>query len=151
MQDKSRKHLSPERDLLQVSASPAVAPHNMYLTLLVLMHRACFFPLTTMKFRRSLEPHINVVPDGPRKKALKPGGNLLLGFSGGLGSTVLLDLVERSYFTSQDVPVAADGTAKGGRNHPRNEPIWKRTFVCYVEVCAAFPGVSAHLSSLCLS
>lgn len=95
-----------------------------------------------MKFRRSLEPHINPAPDGPRKKALKPAGNLMLSFSGGLSSTVLLDLVERSYFTAQYVPLAADGTAKGGRDHPRNEPIWKRSSLCYVEVCAAFPGVS---------
>ncbi|PSR75559.1 hypothetical protein PHLCEN_2v9039 [Hermanssonia centrifuga] len=89
----------------------------------------------TWKFRRSLEPHINAKPDGPRRTALKPTGNLTIGFSGGLGSTVLLDLVNR-YYVSPDKSLV---TAEGGRDHPRNERVWKKVTVCYVEVCDAFP------------
>ncbi|TBU40163.1 hypothetical protein BD309DRAFT_1003270 [Dichomitus squalens] len=96
----------------------------------------CFFPLTTHKFRRALEPNVNAKPDGPRKTALKPAGTLLVGFSGGLGSSVLLDLVYKCY-------VALDKStmpAEGGRDHPRHERVWKKITVCYVEVCDAFPG-----------
>jgi hypothetical protein len=105
-----------------------------------IMLRECFFPLTTFKFRRALEPSINLIPDGPRKKALKPAGNLALAFSGGLSSAVLLDLVDRSYFAPQ---ADEDGEMKGGRDHPRNDPtrVWKRTVVVYVEVAGAHGGV----------
>ncbi|KAJ7756467.1 hypothetical protein DFH07DRAFT_820684 [Mycena maculata] len=103
--------------------------------------KECFFPLISTKFRRTLEPSINVVPDGPRKKGLKPAGNLCLAFSGGLGSTVLLDLVSQSYFSNHQGD--SDNTMKGvrgGKDHPRNTGVWKKATVCYVEICHAFPG-----------
>ena len=99
--------------------------------------RDCFFPFMSFKFRRSLEPFVNEKPDGPRKTALKPTGDLLLGYSGGLGSSVLLDLVHRSYI-SPDL-------GQGGTNHPRKDRVWKKINVCYVEVCDAFPKVSPSL------
>jgi cytoplasmic tRNA 2-thiolation protein 2 len=92
----------------------------------------------TFKFRRALEPFVNVKPDGPRRKALKPAGNLMLGYSGGLGSAVLLDLVYRNYVR----PDATIVTSDGGKEHPRNERVWKKVTVCYVEVSDAVPGVS---------
>ncbi|KAF8071905.1 hypothetical protein FPV67DRAFT_1483121 [Lyophyllum atratum] len=100
----------------------------------------CFFPLISVKFRRSLDPSVNPLPDGPRRKGLKAGGNLVLGLSGGLGSTVLLDLVNRTYFMHS--PPMEDGTGKprGGIDHPRNASVWPNGFVCYVETCSAFPG-----------
>ncbi|KAH9850268.1 hypothetical protein C2E23DRAFT_869999 [Lenzites betulinus] len=97
----------------------------------------CFIPLVVHRFRRALEPAVNPKADGPRRTALKPTGNLLVGFSGGLGSSSLLDLVHRCY-------VALDKStmpAEGGRDHPRNERVWKKVTVCYVEVCDAFPGM----------
>ncbi|TFK94023.1 hypothetical protein K466DRAFT_580321 [Polyporus arcularius HHB13444] len=97
----------------------------------------CFTPLLIHKFRRVLEPTVNPKPDGPRRTALKPAGNLVIGFSGGLGSSVLLDLVHRCY-------VALDKSTmptEGGRDHPRHERVWKKVTVCYVEVCDAFPGM----------
>ena len=99
--------------------------------------RSCFFPLTTHKFRRALEPNVNPTPDGPRKTSLKPSGNLLVGFSGGLGSSVLLDLVHKCYFALDKSTMPTDG----GRDHPRHERVWKKITLCYVEVCDAFPGV----------
>ncbi|KAF8261628.1 hypothetical protein EI94DRAFT_1745553 [Lactarius quietus] len=72
----------------------------------------CFTLLVTTKFRQSLEPHINHVPSGPRRGTLKPSGGLLIGFSGGLGSTVLLD-------SSEDL--------KGGKEHPRKNKMNDRT------------------------
>jgi cytoplasmic tRNA 2-thiolation protein 2 len=95
------------------------------------------------KFRRTLEPSINIVPDGPRKKGLKPAGNLCLAFSGGLGSTVLLDLVSRSYFSHQ---APEEEGARGGKDHPRNVGVWKKATVCYVELCNALPGVRSSLN-----
>ncbi|KAI0635822.1 hypothetical protein C8Q77DRAFT_1207753 [Trametes polyzona] len=97
----------------------------------------CFVPLVVHKFRRALEPTVNAKPDGPRRTALKPAGNLLVGFSGGLGSSVLLDLVHRCYVALDKSTMPADG----GRDHPRHERVWNKVTVCYVEVCDAFPGM----------
>ena len=105
------------------------------------MLRNCFTPLITHKFRRALEPTVNPKPDGPRRTALKPTGNLLIGLSGGLGSSVLLDLVHRCYIALDKSTIPTDG----GRDHPRHERVWKKITVCYVEVCDAFPGVSVMI------
>ncbi|EIM91164.1 uncharacterized protein STEHIDRAFT_91166 [Stereum hirsutum FP-91666 SS1] len=96
----------------------------------------CFQPLISAKFRKTLEPHINLQADGPRRSALKPAGDLLVGISGGLGSTVLLDLVHRTY-------LAPRGTTDdyGGKSHPRKDKVWKKIRVCYVELCDAFSGM----------
>ncbi|KAF9003984.1 hypothetical protein BDQ17DRAFT_1279401 [Cyathus striatus] len=98
--------------------------------------KPCFTPLITTRFRKSLEPSVNPIPDGPRKKALKAAGNLMIGFSGGLGSTVLLDLAWKSYFAVKD------GEGRGGKEHPRNQSAWKKGLVCHVEVSGAFPGMN---------
>jgi cytoplasmic tRNA 2-thiolation protein 2 len=71
---------------------------------------------------------------------VKASGNLLVGFSGGLGSTVLLDLLSKVYFL-QAQPTASDAKQKGGKDNPRNARVWNKASVCYVEVCNAFPGV----------
>ncbi|KAH9838649.1 uncharacterized protein C8Q71DRAFT_752306 [Rhodofomes roseus] len=97
----------------------------------------CFSPLITHKFRRGLEPSVNQKADGPRRTALKPDGNLLVGFSGGLGSTVLLDLVHRCYVSMDQSTMPSDG----GKNHPRHEKVWNRVTVCYVEISGAFPAM----------
>ncbi|KAG5652117.1 hypothetical protein H0H81_006254 [Sphagnurus paluster] len=111
--------------------------------------KTCFVPLIAVKFRRALDPHINPLPDGPRRKGLKAAGSLLLGLSGGLGSSVLLDLVNRTYFDfspdaggGDDVKSGAGvkSEPRGGRDHPRNASVWPAGRVCYVETCAAFPG-----------
>lgn len=108
------------------------------------LRRECFFRLITFKFRRSLEPFVNPKPDGPRKTALKPAGGLLVGFSGGLGSTVLLDLVHRCYVSMDKATMPTEG----GRDHPRHERVWKKVSVCYIEVCDAIPGVCRQLIKL---
>ncbi|KAF8867804.1 hypothetical protein BD779DRAFT_1229419, partial [Infundibulicybe gibba] len=101
--------------------------------------KECFFSLVSTKFRRSLEPSVNPDPDQPRRKALKASGNLLLACSGGLGSTVLLDLVQRSYFSNHPEPNRDNSKLRGGKDHPRNAAVWKKAAVCYVEPCSAFP------------
>lgn len=108
--------------------------------------RDCFIPLLTHKFRRSLEPSIN--PTGNRRTVLKPAGNLLLGFSGGLGSTSLLDLVHRCYY-SEDGKLS--NQHKVGKDQSRNS-VWKKVSVCFVEVFEAYPEVStvAHIPHLSL-
>ena len=93
----------------------------------------------TFRFRRSLEPFVNAKPDGPRRTALKPTGHLTIGFSGGLGSSVLLDLIHRCYVSPDPTLLNQDG----GRDHPSKDPVWKKVFVCYVETCDSVPGVSA--------
>ncbi|KAM5530996.1 hypothetical protein V8D89_015323 [Ganoderma adspersum] len=104
----------------------------------------CFFPLTTHKFRRALEPNVNPKPDGPRKTALRPAGNLLVGFSGGLGSSVLVDLVHRCYIALDKSTLPTEG----GRDHPRHERVWKKITVCYIEVSDAFPGMTEKTQAI---
>ncbi|KAI8980098.1 hypothetical protein BD414DRAFT_444483 [Trametes punicea] len=99
--------------------------------------KECFLHLVVHKFRRALEPAVNPNSDGPRRTTLKPTGNLLVGFSGGLGSSVLLDLVHKCYVALDKSTMPTDG----GRDHPRHERVWKKVTVCYVEVCDAFPGM----------
>lgn len=68
---------------------------------------------------------------------------MLIGFSGGLSSSVLLDMVAKEYLGYRAGADNGDGTdMRGGTAHPRNKPIWKHANVCYVEVCGAYPGVS---------
>ncbi|KAK7050951.1 Cytoplasmic tRNA 2-thiolation protein 2 [Paramarasmius palmivorus] len=102
--------------------------------------KECFPAMLNTKVKRALDPHINATPDVPRRKALKASGNLLIGFSGGLGSTVVMDLVSRIYFPDQERR-KADEKQKGGKSHPRNKLVWSKGAVCYVEVCNAFPGM----------
>ncbi|KAJ7650220.1 hypothetical protein FB45DRAFT_887313 [Roridomyces roridus] len=116
-----------------------VNPGNVVIRHAVIASAECFFPLVSSKFRRALVPAINPgpIPDTPRKKkgSLKAAGNLCIGFSGGLGSSVLLDLVTESYFPSEN------GNTKGGSDHPRHhEKVWDHGTVCYVEICSALPG-----------
>ena len=103
--------------------------------------RSCFDPLVKHKFKKGLEPFINT--SGQKKFVLKPWGNLTIGFSGGLGSTVLLDLVKRCYYSSEEVD-----EKKG--NNPRNDGIWKKVTVCYVEVSEVYPEVRS-VSKECFS
>ena len=112
--------------------------------ILILDGRKCFTPLQTTKFKRALEPCINSASassSGPRRTLLKATGDLLIGFSGGLGSTVLLDLVRRCYYSSRaQCNVGHDrGEARGGSKHPRNQSVWTGARICYVEICGAFP------------
>lgn len=115
--------------------------------------RTCFFPLIQTRFRKSLEPSINPNPDGPRRKALKAVGSLVIAFSGGTSSTTVLDLVAKSYFAPRSTTngLGEDTTEeflKGGKEHPRNtdKGVWKgKTAVCYVEVCGVFPHVRFSL------
>ncbi|KAH9002880.1 hypothetical protein EDB86DRAFT_83120 [Lactarius hatsudake] len=108
---------------------------------LVIRHSAyckdCFTPLVSTKFRQALEPHINHAPSGPRRGALKPSGSLLIGYSGGLGSTVLLDLVHKVYCAKP-----GSEELKGGKEHPRKNKVWKKVHVCYVEISDVYPETS---------
>lgn len=108
-----------------------------------MFYRDCFTPLITTKFRQALETHINHVSAGPRRGALKPSGSLLIAFSGGLGSSVLLDLVHRTYCAH----VGGD-ELKGGKEHPRRNRVWKKIHVCYVETSDVFPEVGQTFSIL---
>jgi cytoplasmic tRNA 2-thiolation protein 2 len=74
---------------------------------------------------------------------LKPSGSLLVGFSGGLGSTVLLDLVHKIYCAKP-----GSEELKGGKEHPRKNRVWKKIYVCYVETSDVYPEVSQHSPSL---
>ena len=86
------------------------------------------------KFRRGVEAYVNSEPKNSRRRTLKASGNVLVGLSGGVGSSVLLDLVHQTYFSPRD-------TDAGGKEHPRHDPIWQKGTVCYVDISGAFPGV----------
>lgn len=113
------------------------------------------------RFRKVLGPTINAGGRAPKsanarggrlRGLLKASGSLVIGHSGGLGSTVLLDLVARSYFyRSTNAAAQAGGDSSAlGTEHPRNKAkdddnsadVWKgNPAVCYVEVASVIPGV----------
>ncbi|KAG6335670.1 hypothetical protein ID866_3428 [Astraeus odoratus] len=101
--------------------------------------RECFTPLVTIKFRKALEPHVNANVGTSKRLKLKASGSLALGFSGGLGSSVLLNLVQKTYFTGRSV-IDENGEPRGGTKHPRNTSVWSSCKVFYIEVSSAFPG-----------
>ena len=73
-----------------------------------------------------------------KKRIMKAPGNLMIGFSGGLGSSVLLDLVTRTYFTDR----SEDFVQRSGANHPRHTRVWENAYATYIDISAAFEGVS---------
>ncbi|KXN84715.1 Cytoplasmic tRNA 2-thiolation protein 2 [Leucoagaricus sp. SymC.cos] len=91
--------------------------------------KECFFPLISIRFRRTLEPHVNPTPQLHRRKGLKASGNLLVGFSGGLGSTVLLDLVHKTYLIP---PERQDGDLNPNGGCP-----WPKVLVAFVDISGA--------------
>ncbi|TEB34771.1 hypothetical protein FA13DRAFT_1625797 [Coprinellus micaceus] len=119
--------------------------------------KVCFFPLVSTRFRKVLGPTINAGGRTPKnanarggrlRGLLKAPGSLVIGHSGGLGSTVLLDLVAKSYFY-RSTTTAGDDSSALGTEHPRNKAkedggsadVWKgNPAVCYVEVASAIPG-----------
>ena len=74
-----------------------------------------------------------------KKRIMKAPGNLMIGFSGGLGSSVLLDLVTQTYFTDR----SEDFVQRSGANHPRHTRVWENAYATYIDISAAFAGVSA--------
>lgn len=71
--------------------------------------------------------------DGIVRGSLKAPGNLAIGFSGGIGSTVLIDLVKRCYLAS------FPGGSKGGKKHPRRKGCpWEKIFICYIDCSACY-------------
>lgn len=96
----------------------------------------CFLFLVIGRFRKSLEPYINDFgreSHRKRQKSLKAPGDVMIAFSGGLGSTVLLDLVYKCYFEGRgDLAVESEDGTRGGKDHPRNELAWKKAVVCYI-------------------
>ncbi|KAG8920706.1 hypothetical protein FRC02_000743 [Tulasnella sp. 418] len=97
--------------------------------------RDCFFPTVTLKFRRALEITINP-PHRPRSKyePLRADGSLVIGFSGGIGSAILLDTIWRTYVLEwNEVP--------SGSKKPPKPPVWNKVWVAYVEQANAFDGV----------
>ena len=118
------------------------------LTIFFSFERECFTPMVDLKFRKALEPSVNASAGTSKRPKLKASGNLCLGFSGGLGSSILLDIVHNTYFSNRP-PLDDSGKPRGGTNHPRNASVWSSCKVCYVEVCGAFSGVSHCYSFNC--
>ncbi|GJJ08314.1 hypothetical protein Clacol_002525 [Clathrus columnatus] len=97
--------------------------------------KECFEPVLMAKFRGILDPTINCSEQGLSVRgSLQAPGNLLIGFSGGVGSTVLVDLVKCCYLA----PVIPGGP-KGGKKHPRKtgRP-WNKIFICYIDCSACY-------------
>ncbi|KAF9223651.1 hypothetical protein BS17DRAFT_110430 [Gyrodon lividus] len=121
------------RDCIKCKLNPGniVIRHAVYC-------KDCFTPLVTLKFRRALEPLVNANSGSSKRPKLKASGSMMFGFSGGLGSSILLHMVHKTYFANQP-PIDPSGEPRGGTNHPRNTNVWSSCAVCYVEVCNAFP------------
>lgn len=72
----------------------------------------------------------------PLRPVLKASGDLLLAYSGGPGSSLLLDLIHESYFT----PAQLD-PARGSRQKSKREKVWPTARVAFVDMSAAYPEV----------
>lgn len=108
--------------------------------------RDCFFHLISLRFRRTLEPHINPNPQQHRRKGLKASGNLLIGLSGGLGSSILLDLVQKTYLSLRE-------RQQGDQNPNGVACPWSKVFVAYVDISGVIPGVRdiRTMKTICLT
>ena len=65
----------------------------------------------------------------------------MVGHSGGLGSTVLLDILAQAYLSNSRAKDPAS-SAKGGSEHPRRESVWNKAYVCHVDTHEATSEVS---------
>ncbi|CAE6515985.1 unnamed protein product [Rhizoctonia solani] len=103
--------------------------------------RSCFVTQLGHKFRRCLEPTINAHQPTlgsrgvPLRPVLKATGNLLVGFSGGSGSSLLLDLIYETYFT----PAQLD-PARGTKAKSKRENVWPSGYIAFIDTSAAYPG-----------
>ncbi|XP_006459409.1 hypothetical protein AGABI2DRAFT_65827 [Agaricus bisporus var. bisporus H97] len=93
----------------------------------------CFFPLISLRFRRTLEPHINPNSQQHRRKGLKASRNLLIGLSGGLGSSVLLDVIQKTYLSPRE-------RQQGDQNPNGITCPWSKIFVVYVDISGIMIG-----------
>ena len=98
--------------------------------------RSCFFDFVQSKFRRSLDPTINQSSIGPRSK-LKVAGHLCLGFSGGIGSSVLLDLVYSSFFEDD----MEEKRKTKGEKYPAKARVWEKAYVVWIDLSCIYPEV----------
>ncbi|KAG9045162.1 hypothetical protein FS837_006930 [Tulasnella sp. UAMH 9824] len=110
--------------------------------------KQCFYPTVDLKFRRALAQLLN--PSGQRKsRAPKQQagpshaaeGNLLLGFSGGMGSAILLDMVSRRYIEDADENAASE-EQKSRAEGKRRPSVWQKIRVAYIEQCSAYENSS---------
>ncbi|KAL5634942.1 hypothetical protein ACGC1H_002840 [Rhizoctonia solani] len=131
-----------DRDRVCVRCRNADIPANIVIRHSVYC-RSCFVAQLGNKFRRCLEPTINAdqpsTPLGsrgvPLRPVLKAAGNLLIGFSGGSGSSLLLDLIHETYFTAAQLDPARGTKAKSKR-----ENVWPTAHVAFIDTSAAYPG-----------
>ncbi|KAI5892677.1 uncharacterized protein SCHCODRAFT_02626822 [Schizophyllum commune H4-8] len=100
--------------------------------------RDCFTDLLLYRSRRILD--LSVHGGSGKKRIMKAPGNLMIGYSGGLGSSVLLDLVTRTYFTDR----SEDFVQRSGVNHPRHTRVWENAYATYIDISAAFEGLQDH-------
>ena len=98
--------------------------------------RDCFTDLLLYRSRRILD--LSVHGGSGKKRIMKAPGNLMIGYSGGLGSSVLLDLITWTYFTDR----SEEFVQRSGVNHPRHTRVWENAYATYIDISAAFEGVS---------
>ncbi|EIW84376.1 hypothetical protein CONPUDRAFT_163521 [Coniophora puteana RWD-64-598 SS2] len=130
----------------------------------------CFSPSILTKFRKALESTINALGTASSKNQFKAEGGVLVALSGGLGSTVLLSVLDDLYVSrtrkkperpkaknkdkdaiSEPLKANGKGAKVGdkdsngidkGTQHPRRGQVWQGTpGVVYIECCGAFPNM----------
>ncbi|KAF8688869.1 Cytoplasmic tRNA 2-thiolation protein 2, partial [Rhizoctonia solani] len=134
-----------DRDPVCVRCRNPDLPASIVIRHSVYCRQECFVTQLGHKFRRCLEPTINPPQPGPPpgsrgvslRPVLKAAGDLLVGFSGGSGSSLLLDLVHENYFT----PARLD-PARGTKAKSKRENVWPTARVAFIDISAAYPGTS---------
>lgn len=103
--------------------------------------RDCFTEVLLYRSRRILD--LAVQGRSSKKRTLKAPGDLMVAYSGGLGSSVLLDLVTRTYFVDR----SEEFTQRSGINHPRHTRVWEKAYVVHVDISSAFEGLQDHMQA----
>ena len=114
-----------------------VAAHKV-LVPLISFHRSCFVPLMSNKFCHALDQSLDL---SSYASTIEQGSNVFIGFSGGSGSAVLLDLTMRNCIGPLDL-LASGQQYRGLKKPPtKRQLVWKKTYVGFVDISGAFPHV----------
>ncbi|KAG9005418.1 hypothetical protein FRB93_009724 [Tulasnella sp. JGI-2019a] len=109
--------------------------------------KECFYSTVSLKFRKALAQLLNQNEKTKKAKTREDhnAGDLILGFSGGIGSAILLDMVWRRYILDADEKQGIDATSGSEKRRPS---VWKKIRVVYVEQCAAYSNLSDRSSEV---
>ncbi|KAF8308656.1 uncharacterized protein EI90DRAFT_3008851 [Cantharellus anzutake] len=103
--------------------------------------KACLVSTVSLKVRRDLDRALEGFTSGSGR------GNVLIGYSGGAGSSMLADIVRREYIDTS-LSLVQPMKRQGSKKPPSwRSSVWNNAYIAYVDLSAALGG-KAGLSSI---